>query len=87
MSPVAPMIVIPQTSNVPYKTPNDFRAVIRVVNMGFMSVVRTDAPWNTMKRALGVRPVESGSTSGWRRGAWLDSSHQREILLRAATVE
>ncbi len=52
VSPVAPMLVMPQRSDLPYKRPADFRPIVKAVKTVFVFAVHPDTPWKTLEDVL-----------------------------------
>lgn len=60
ISAVAILTVQPHRTDLPYKTPDDYEPIIKLVNLPIVFAVRADSPWKSMREFLDAARATPG---------------------------
>jgi putative tricarboxylic transport membrane protein len=84
---IAIMTLQPHRVSLPYKTPDDYASIIEVMNVPVVLVVRTDAPWKTLKDYLEAARANPGKIRAGTPGIGTTTHIAIEMLKDQAGVD
>lgn len=80
------LVIHPQISELPYKTPDDYAPFINIVSYYPLLVVRSDAPWKTAQEYIAFARANPGKIRVGTPGEGTSSHLNLEELKRVASV-
>jgi len=86
LAPLSTLVIHPQLNDLPYKTPDDYEAIINVVSFYSLFVVRADAPWKTVQEFIAAGKASPGKLRVGTPGIGTASHLNLEELQRQAGV-
>ncbi|HEU5323217.1 MAG TPA: tripartite tricarboxylate transporter substrate binding protein [Methylomirabilota bacterium] len=60
LTPNSPLVIQPQMNDLPYKTPDDYEAIMNIVSFYPLLAVRADAPWKTVQEFVAAAKASPG---------------------------
>src|SRR5512145_1584518 len=60
LAPLSTLVIHPQLNDLPYKTPDDYEAIINVVSFYSLLAVRADSPWKTVQEFIAAGKASPG---------------------------
>ncbi len=76
----------PHRTQLPYKTPNDYRPVINVFNLAYILAVKFDSPWKTLKEYVDYAKANPGKVRVGLAGLGIGPHLDAEILKEKAGI-
>src|SRR5262245_9023801 len=86
MAPLSTLVIHPQLNDLPYKTPDDYEAIINVVSFYSLLTVKGDAPWKTVQEFINAGQASPGKLRVGSPGEGTASHLSLEELKRRAGV-
>jgi tripartite-type tricarboxylate transporter receptor subunit TctC len=86
LAPLSTLVIHPQLNDLPYKTPDDYEAVINVVSFYSLLAVRADAPWKTIQEFVGAAKASPGKLRVGSPGEGTSSHLNFEEMKRLAGI-
>ena len=86
LAPLSTLVIHPQLNDLPYKTPDDYEAIINVVSFYSLLAVRADAPWKTIQEFVGAAKASPGKLRMGSPGEGTSSHLNFEEMKRLAGV-
>jgi len=60
LAPLSTLVIHPQLHDLPYKTPDDYEAIINVVSFYSLVTVKADTPWKTIQELVAAAKASPG---------------------------
>ncbi|MGH7354332.1 MAG: Bug family tripartite tricarboxylate transporter substrate binding protein [Candidatus Rokuibacteriota bacterium] len=60
LAPLSTLVIHPQINDLPYKTPDDYEAIINVVSFYSLLVVKPESPWKTVQELIAASKASPG---------------------------
>src|SRR5262245_51706423 len=86
LAPLSTLVIHPQLNDLPYKTPDDYEAIINVVSFYSLLTVKADAPWKTVQEFINAAKASPGKLRVGSPGEGTASHLSLEELKRRAGV-
>ncbi len=86
LAPLSTLVIHPQLNDLPYKTPDDYEAIINVVSFYSLLVVKGDAPWKTVQEFINAGKASPAKLRVGSPGEGTASHLSLEELKRRAGV-
>jgi tripartite-type tricarboxylate transporter receptor subunit TctC len=86
LAPLSTLVIHPQLNDLPYKTPDDYEAIINVVSFYSLLAVRADAPWKTVQEFVAAAKASPGKLRVGSPGEGTSSHLNFEEMKRLAGV-
>jgi tripartite-type tricarboxylate transporter receptor subunit TctC len=86
LAPLSTLVIHPQLNDLPYKTPDDYEAIINVVSFYSLLAVRADAPWKTIQEFVNAAKASPGKLRVGSPGEGTSSHLNFEEMKRLAGV-
>ena len=86
LAPLSTLVIHPQLNDLPYKTPDDYEAIINVVSFYSLLAVRADAPWKTVQDFVAAGKASPGKLRVGTPGIGTSSHLSLEELQRQGNV-
>jgi tripartite-type tricarboxylate transporter receptor subunit TctC len=86
LAPLSTLVIHPQLNDLPYKTPDDYEAIINVVSFYSLLAVRADAPWKTVQEFVGAAKASPGKLRVGSPGEGTSSHLNFEEMKRLAGI-
>jgi tripartite-type tricarboxylate transporter receptor subunit TctC len=86
LAPLSTLVIHPQLNDLPYKTPDDYEAIINVVSFYSLLAVRADAPWKTVQEFVGAAKASPGKLRMGSPGEGTSSHLNFEEMKRLAGI-
>jgi tripartite-type tricarboxylate transporter receptor subunit TctC len=86
LAPLSTLVIHPQLNDLPYKTPDDYEAIINVVSFYSLLAVRADAPWKTIQEFVGAAKASPGKLRMGSPGEGTSSHLNFEEMKRLAGI-
>ena len=86
MAPNSTLVIHPQLNDLPYKTPDDYEAILNVVSFYPLIAVKADAPWKTIQEFVAAGKASPGKLRVGSPGEGTSSHLNLEELKRMAGV-
>ena len=86
LAPLSTLVIHPQLNDLPYKTPDDYEAIINVVSFYSLFVVKADAAWKTVQEFIAAGKATPGKLRVGTPGIGTASHLNLEELQRQAGV-
>jgi len=86
LAPLSTLVIHPQLNDLPYKTPDDYEAIINVVSFYSLLCVKADAPWKTVQEFVGAAKASPGKLRVGSPGEGTSSHLNFEEMKRLAGV-
>jgi putative tricarboxylic transport membrane protein len=86
LAPLSTLVIHPQLNDLPYKTPDDYEAIINVVSFSSLFAVRADAPWKTIQEFIAAGKASPGKLRVGTPGEGTSSHLSLEELQRQTGV-
>ncbi len=86
LAPISTLVIHPQLNDLPYKTPDDYEAIINTVSFYSVIAVKADAPWKTMQEFVAAAKASPGKLRAGTPGEGTSSHLNLEELKRLAGV-
>jgi tripartite-type tricarboxylate transporter receptor subunit TctC len=86
LAPLSTLVIHPQLNDLPYKTPDDYEAIVNVVSFYSLFAVRADAPWKTIQEFIAAGKASPGKLRVGTPGIGTASHLNLEELQRQAGV-
>lgn len=87
LTPLSTLVIQPQMSDLPYKTPDDYTPIVNVVSYYPLLVVRQDAPWKTGQDLVEAARANPGKIRVGTPGEGTSSHLNLEELRRVARAD
>jgi putative tricarboxylic transport membrane protein len=87
LTPLSTLVIVPQVSEIAYKTPDDYEPFINVVSYYPLLVVKADAPWRSIQDFVGAAKASPGKLRVGTPGEGTSSHLNLEELKRLAGVD
>ncbi|HYR71987.1 MAG TPA: tripartite tricarboxylate transporter substrate binding protein [Candidatus Acidoferrum sp.] len=84
LAPLSTLVIHPQLNDLPYKTPDDYEAIINTVAFYSLLTVRADAPWKTVQEFIAASKASPGKLRVGSPGEGTSSHLNLEELKRQA---
>ena len=82
LAPISTLVIHPQLNDLPYKTPDDYEAIINTVAFYSVIAVKADAPWKTMQELVAAAKANPGKLRTGSPGEGTSSHLNLEELKR-----
>ena len=82
LAPLSTLVIHPQLNELPYKTPDDYEAIINVVSFYSLLVVKPEAPWKTIQELIAASKASPGKLRVGTPGEGTSSHLSLEELKR-----
>jgi tripartite-type tricarboxylate transporter receptor subunit TctC len=86
LAPLSTLVIHPQLNDLPYKTPDDYEAIINVVSFYSLLAVKADAPWKTIQEFVNAAKASPGKLRVGSPGEGTSSHLNFEEMKRLAGV-
>ncbi len=80
------LVIHPQLNDLPYKTPDDYEAIINVVSFYSLLAVKADAPWKTVQEFVAAAKASPGKLRVGSPGEGTSSHLNFEEMKRLAGI-
>ncbi len=87
LAPLSTLVIHPQLTDLPYKTPDDYEPIINVVSYYPLLAVRADAPWKSVQEFVGAAKASPGKLRVGSPGEGTSSHLNLEEVKRLAGVD
>jgi tripartite-type tricarboxylate transporter receptor subunit TctC len=87
LAPLSTLVIHPQLNELPYKTPDDYEAIINVVSFYSLLAVKADAPWKTVQEFVGAAKASPGKLRVGSPGEGTSSHLNLEEMKRLAGID
>jgi putative tricarboxylic transport membrane protein len=87
LAPLSTLVIHPQLNDLPYKTPDDYEAIVNVVSFYSLLAVKADAPWKTIQEFIGAAKANPGKLRVGSPGEGTASHLNLEEMKRLAGVD
>jgi tripartite-type tricarboxylate transporter receptor subunit TctC len=87
LAPLSTLVIHPQLNDLPYKTPDDYEAIINVVSFYSLLAVKADAPWKTVQEFAAAGKASPGKLRVGSPGEGTSSHLNLEEMERLARVD
>ena len=84
LTPISTLVIQPQMSDLPYKTPDDYEPIVNVIAYYPLLSVRADAPWKTAQEFIAAAKANPGKFKVGYPGEGTSSHLNLEELKRLA---
>lgn len=84
LTPLSPLVIQPQMSDLPYRTPDDYEPIVNVVAFYPLLAVRADAPWRTVQEFIAAAKARPDTLKVGFPGQGTSSHLNLEELARLA---
>lgn len=84
LTPLSTLVIQPQMSDLPYKTPDDYEPIVNVIAYYPLLAVRADAPWKTAREFIAAAKASPGKLRIGYPGEGTSSHLNYEELKRLA---
>ena len=86
LAPLSTLVIHPQLNDLPYKTPDDYEAIINTVAFYSLLAVKADAPWKTVQEFVAAAKASPGKIRVGSPGEGTSSHLNLEELKRQAGI-
>jgi tripartite-type tricarboxylate transporter receptor subunit TctC len=86
LAPLSTLVIHPQLNDLPYKTPDDYEAIINTVAFYSVLAVKADSPWKTVQEFVAAGKASPGKLRVGSPGEGTSSHLNLEELKRLAGV-
>jgi len=86
LAPLSTLVIHPQLNDLPYKTPDDYEAIINVVSFYSLLAVKADAPWKTIQEFVNAAKASPGKLRVGLPGVGTSSHLNLEEMTRRAGI-
>jgi tripartite-type tricarboxylate transporter receptor subunit TctC len=86
LTPLSTLVIQPQMSDLPYKTPDDYEPIVNVVAYYPLLVVRQEAPWKTVQDFFAHAKANPGTLRVGTPGEGTSSHLNLEEIKRLAAI-
>jgi tripartite-type tricarboxylate transporter receptor subunit TctC len=86
LAPLSTLVIHPQLNDLPYKTPDDYEAIINVVSFYSLLAVKADAPWKTVQEFVAAAKASPGKLRVGSPGEGTSSHLNFEEMKRLAGI-
>lgn len=86
LAPLSTLVIHPQLNDLPYKTPDDYEAIINVVSFYSLLAVKADAPWKTVQEFVNAAKASPGKLRVGSPGVGTSSHLNLEEMTRLAGI-
>ncbi|MEK7385949.1 MAG: tripartite tricarboxylate transporter substrate binding protein [candidate division NC10 bacterium] len=86
LTPISTLVIQPQMSDLPYKTPDDYEPIVNVIAYYPLLSVRADAPWKTAQEFIAAAKANPGKFKVGYPGEGTSSHLNLEELKRLAAI-
>jgi putative tricarboxylic transport membrane protein len=87
LAPLSTLVIHPQLTDLPYKTPDDYEPILNVVSYYPLLVVKADAPWKSLQEFIGAAKASPGKLRVGSPGEGTSSHLNLEEVKRLAGVD
>ncbi len=84
LTPLSTLVIQPQMSDLPYRTPDDYEPIVNVIAYYPLLAVRADAPWKTVQEFIAAAKASPGKLRVGYPGEGTSSHLNYEELKRLA---